>query len=250
MSVLARPFALPAPLRSDDILFGVDCSTWPERSDVVVSSPEGATWRFPLATGTGAVFDPLAPARLRITDALARIEREQHSLRRVLRAVGGNNVGRVRLYEVGRVRLYERASRSSVIERALGYLGLEHGEVEIAALPALLPRLEQLPIPMLYGMAVRWYELVERANRGAQGSDSWIYRAHPERRCHFHDLAGRSGNPGRDEERAYRLFLELLDVPAAQCTFGLLLRFVYFQRSEFPERPRRVPRALVELGLA
>lgn len=241
------PFALPTrrPLTRTHLV-PVDVKTWPERADtLVVDARSGRPLvHFPLRYDRGSpVCNILAPRQARIVDALERAEFDQSALRGFLGIPAGK-----------RIRLYERGVRAGLIEFALLPAALSVEQVEFADARTLERELAARSLEQLHQAVVGWFECIERngdrgsAARIAQGR---LHRADPEHPFHepyFHSLAEPfTGEQAIDDDSAYRLCRELVDVPLELFSLKQLLWRAFFCRSEFPERTPFPLRALTVL---
>lgn len=241
-----------APMTSDEkrkiVVRELDVRTWPERTDVVLIDLKSATAlaHYPLEEmGVGACFDPRARFDERAADALGRLEHDQELLR-----------FHWQLPDETLIRLGVDTSVRELIENLLDEYGLALADVELDDPNRPLERLGRLDVGELYELLCDWHDVVERrygAGESRADPDSWVQRAAPERACLYAWLcAGATerfpiDSPAAAE--AYRLFLELVDADLAGFSFGHLLRWTYFHRTEFAGCRRREPAALQQLRL-
>lgn len=212
----------------------VDVRSWPERVDLlVVDAASGrALTHFPVCEGEGDVWDPRLAYTDRLTDALTRSESNQDYLREFYNLPADTAV-----------RLQAASSTRERIEGLLAQHGIAVGEIGLDNLRGAVEQLKKLELAQLYELLCDWYDVVERSRHAgsAQANPlSWVHRAAPERACYFHFIAVGLETPDEpgdeDSDLAYREFLRMVDVELEAFTFGHLLRWVYFHRSEFPAR--------------
>ncbi len=132
--------------------------------------------------------------------------------------------------------------------------GLTLDGIELARARDPLINLRELDAVELYGLLCDWFDVVELgrpAGATAAQPGSWVHDAAPERACRFlRAVSGRSrsDDPG-DREAAYALFRDAVDVELPQFTFGHLLRYAFFLRSEFAGAERFDLCALRQAGV-
>jgi hypothetical protein len=106
--------------------------------------------------------------------------------------------------------------------------------------------LQSMPLEILFKLLIEWHDLVERRSPKPSSLDdpgSWVHRSYPNKSELYHYLSGNS-----NQEAAYQLFQQLVDQPR-EYSFGMLLRWVYFHRSEFKEKDIPAMKAWKELGV-
>lgn len=226
-----------------DVTFrDIEIRTWPERSDLVVIDVAGAVvlaqyLQFepgdPFAR-SGDLFDPAAPYDRRCRAAIAAIENDQEFLQRHFDT---EEAVCLRIDRSGRERL----------EVLLGEYGLRLRDTDLRALPATAKTLREMDLQRLYHLLCDWHDMVDRrypAGSSQTDPESWVHRARPGGCLHFHYLSGDQG-----EDSAWELFCDLIDVPLRDFSFGMLLRYVYFLRAEFPERESFPLKAFADAGI-
>lgn len=224
----------------------VEVRTWPERTDCLVIDVYGAellTHFYLRDDRSSAAWNPLAGYEDRKADALCRTEMLQDDLRRYFELDDDHTV---------------KLEATPTVRERYGKLLEEHGlsldSVELCNLKETVVALKKLPLLELYTLLCDWHDVVERhypAGQSYRDPASWVHRAHPEVAVHHFYLATgeeQQFEVGSEEEiEAYRQFVDLVDVDLAHLSFGHVIRWVYFHRSEFPERPLPALRAAREL---
>lgn len=223
----------------------VEVRTWPQMLDVhVIDPPSGITIAlFPFDfQSSGVVFDPLAIYEERANDALLRLERDQINLRDFYNL---NDV----------VHLIRDNHMRSALTEVLEEHDLELDQFELCYLrenPYWL--VDKGPEP-LFEMMCDWIDVAERhypsgASLSVKTPNHWASRSRPQNACNFHFLAGVNKTKRASSEEAYRLFLQMIDVPLAGFTLGRHIRWIYYHLTEFPDRwnPELLPQALAILN--
>jgi hypothetical protein len=226
----------------------VEIRTWPERGDLLVIDVAGAAvlaqYLLPEAddptSGSGVLFDPKAPYRQRAEAAVKAVERDQDFLR--LHFQADDDSVCLRPVETCRKRL----------TKLLGDFGLKVSDTDLEKLLETEEVLWGMELGRLYRLLCDWHDLIDR--RYPSGSSqldpgSWVHRARPEDCYHFHYLESGQKDQGSDDQEAFELFRQLIDVPLSDFSFGMLIRYVYFLRAEFPGFDPFGLRALREAGL-
>lgn len=224
----------------------VEVRTWPERTDCLVIDVYGAellTHFYLRDDRDSPAWDPTATYEERKADALCRTEMLQDDLRRYFELEDDHTV---------------KLEATTTVRDRYGKLLEEHGlsleSVELNNLKETVVALKKLPLIDLYTLLCDWHDVVERhypAGQSYRDPQSWVHRAHPEVAVHHFYLAtGREEQyeTGSDEEiEAYRQFVDLVDVDLSHLSFGAVIRWVYFHRSEFPARTMPALRSAREL---
>lgn len=225
----------------------VEVRTWPERTDVLVIDPGSV---FLLAQydlqegdddmkGKGPLFDPTVPYEKRSLLAIHAVEQDQEGLRRYF------------LLEEESVCLRRADAPRQRLEETLTEYGLSLDEVELERIDSLQRKLEEMPIGYLWWLLCDWHDVAERhypAGTSAADPWSWLQRSRPEECRHFHLLASSMEKEATDEE-AYKEFTDIVDTPLSKFSLGVFLRWIYFHRAEFPDRPIPQMSCLQELAL-
>lgn len=215
----------------------VEVRSWPERIDVVVIDQERAVALshysledVPGWARTDPVFDPLAPFAERCRSALHGLEQDQERLCLQFETPPQFAVSLACTDE-------PRAS----LDRLLGTYGLSLEAVELANLAGLVEHLNGLDVERFWELLCDWFDRVERrypAGTSRQEQAPWTARSHPSRADHFHHMAD------GDDEVAYEMYREAIDLPLADLTLHVLLQWIYYARTEFAERACPAPAAL------
>jgi hypothetical protein len=210
----------------------VEVRSWPERTDVMVLDAQRphAIAIFPLQDNRLApAWDPFAPYEARAADAIQRSESDQDMLASYYELTDGETVC-----------LIPSLDRREKLDVLLNRYGLGLNEVEMPHLMELVRNFKSMPIDQLYAFLCDWHDVVEKdlpAGTSALKSESWVKRAAPEKRCHFHYLVtgidDREAMTEQATESAYAEFLMLVDVEVEHFSLGSLIRWIYFHRTEF-----------------
>lgn len=215
----------------------VEVRTWPQRSDLLVIDPQnGYTLaHYPLQEDNrrSPAWDPFSPIEARAKDAAARTEIHQDFLRLYYE-----------LAPSAEVKLVPTTGIRRRMGELLGQYDLTLADIELSSLESAAKRLAAMELDALYELLCGWHDAFELFYPiGASKLDpmSWIHRATPDSCALLLYLS--SGKESYQEaksdevEEAYALFRRLVDLELERFTFGHLLRWLYFHRAEFPDRP-------------
>jgi hypothetical protein len=226
----------------------VEVRSWPERADLVVIDYRRAVVlaHYPLSDPRPyVVWDPKAPYQERADTALSFLEEDQSYLRAHFDAP-----------ETHLVKLHATPSVRQRIQELLADYDISLADIAFSHIRQGLAVLAAQDSERLYELLCDWYDTVERhypAGSARSDSRSWVVRAAPGRAVHHHYLAAGIENrvdaAAEDTEAAYEIFQQLIDVDLTELTFGHLLRYVYYHRTEFAEIAPFEPRALVQAGV-
>jgi hypothetical protein len=137
-------------------------------------------------------------------------------------------------------------SHQQNIENLLKRFRLSLDDVNLSQTRECFQFLKEMPLEILFQLLTDWHDFVERRNPNKPSIDdpeSWIHRSYPDKSNLYHYLSG-----SENIADAYHLFEQLVD-QQRDYSFGMLLRWVYFHRSEFKERKIKEMSAWRELGV-
>jgi hypothetical protein len=222
----------------------VEIRTWPQRTDLLVIDPYQAQViaYFPcLEPAPGKVADFSCGYDSRAKRALLQVSCDQEYLQKhfILQE-------EVQLRAISDVR--------ELLEAILQDYDLSLDKIEMPQLRAALKSLSQLPNEKLYTFLCDWHDIVELHLPGGSSAEdpgAWVWRAHPDKGCHFHYLATgleKDVSNEQDHKEAYKMFKHLVDVPLRHFSFGHALRWLYFSKTEFADQEEFELRALKEAG--
>lgn len=224
------------------LLRHVEVRSWPERTDVLVLDAERAVVLAEYALDdppegheTSPLFDPTAPWAVRARHALRSLERDQERL--VLHFAVDPSF---------EVRLAPAPEPRRSFEAILRESGLDLQQVEIPHLPEAVAQLYEISPERHWELVADWFDRCERrypAGVSRQDERSWVQRAHPARADHFTHLAG------GDQELAFEIFAEQVDVETEELSLYQVLCWSYFLRTEFAGRSPVTITALEDVGI-
>ncbi len=220
------------------MLCNIEVRSWPERIDVLVIDYNRAVplAHYPLSLNR-PLADPLLPYEEKVIKTIEAIESDQDYLRAHLHTE--ENVELIPIYEPRQMMM-----------NLLDSYQISSEDIQLENIDSLLIKLTDLDINNLYTLLCNWHDVCElHLEAGSSLTDplSWVHRAAPDEAYHFHFLAVGIDNNKEQDEEAYALFLDLVDVSLNDLTLGLVLRWVYFHRSEFADRDMPYMDALGEL---
>jgi hypothetical protein len=197
----------------------------------------------------GVAGDVSAAYAARAADAIRRSESDHEHLRWLLELRGLLNP------DTERVELTVDERRRFTLAQLLDAHNLTVAALEPQRLPETIELLEARPLEHLYTLLCAWIETVEPHVGAQRPSESWFRDAPPDKHCYYRSKVGYPAigrwvagqdlpAPPELRERAYQAFLDDVDVPLERFHFGVLLRSIFFSRSEFPDRPLHLPKAL------
>lgn len=176
------------------------------------------------------VFNPMADFPTRCASALRALEKDQE---RLLIQFETDPQFRVSLACTDE----PRAS----LGRLLGTYGLSLEAVELRNLADLVEHLNRMEPEVFWQLLCDWFDRAERrypAGTSRSEGAAWTERSHPSRADHFHHMAD------GDDDMAYELYREAIDVPLGELSLHVLLQWVFYARTEFVERACPAPAAL------
>lgn len=199
---------------------------------------------FPLQDNRRApAWDPFASYSARCADAIERTMSDQETL-----------LSYYQLDEDQFVTLSPSLARRERLEMLLEVYGLTLEAVDVSHLMEVVRAFKAMPVERLYGLLCDWHDMVERdypVGTSALKADSWVHRAAPDRRSHFHYLVtgvdDREAMSEAATELAYQEFVQLVDVEVDHFSLGFLIRWIYFHRTEFRGKGLPVMTAVREL---
>lgn len=223
----------------------IEVRTWPERCDVMVIDINAAVLlaHYPLRPQVipGTVHDWKASYEERMRDVIEALETDQEYLQ-----MHFDSTDEIKLRPTSVVR--ERQ------DTLLGKYGLSLKAISFDNLSSAITKLEELDINDLFHLFCDWQDIVDRhypAGSLLADKSSWVHRASPSNPSHWKFLV--TGSTETDDENveddAYSLFVELVDVELESFSFTNVLRWVYFHRTEFPNRQMTPLKALASTPL-
>jgi hypothetical protein len=218
----------------------IDVRTWPERTDVIIVDPAMMTVlaQYPLdPVCEGPIWDICAPYKERANAAKEALLEDPEYLAASFHS-GGE-----------KVELIIDTSLRTRMDVLLKGAGLDLSQIEFGKIKNAETKLRNLEIKKLFNLLCAWHDVVERRHLGgASSSQSWTERSHPDN-CHLYCylIAGvDNAHAINDEEKeeAFLLLSELNDVDIKDLTFGHILRWIYYSRTEFSDLEYRSPAAI------
>jgi hypothetical protein len=190
----------------------------------------------------GLAGDASATYLERAQDAIARSESDQAHLRELLQDRG------LLTDEEATVQLVFDNRRRDRLEHLLDEHGISLLSLEPHHLPRTIAFLEKLPLERLFTLLCAWIREVEPYVEREAPTGRWYADAAPDKHCYYRTAVGYPAlarwvsedaplDPPALRAAAYQAFVDDVDRPLERFHFGVLLRAIYFSRSEFADRP-------------